>query len=83
MISTENMAAPHAMPSNDSFIRVDLVEDFENPIANFRSQEEIPVDASPSESTSLNYPKLQAVLCMGLSAAVSVGLIIWAIKLFR
>jgi hypothetical protein len=29
-----------------------------------------------------NFNKLQAVLCMAASAAVSIGLIIWAVKSF-
>lgn len=44
------------------------------------------VDFAPSENTikaqarNFNFNKLQAVLCMAASAAVSVALIVWAIN---
>lgn len=31
---------------------------------------------------SFNFNKLQAVICMAVSAAVSIALIVWAIKAF-
>ena len=43
--------------------------------------------AARTETTSageggFNYNKLQAVLCMVSSAAVSIGLIVWAVRAF-
>ena len=41
--------------------------------AAFHAKEKVP---------RFNFTKLQAVLCMAASAAVSIGLIIWAVKSF-
>lgn len=43
--------------------------------------DEVALD-SVEVKTSFNYNKLQAVICMAASAAVSVGLIMWAVKSF-
>ncbi|MBI1892315.1 MAG: hypothetical protein HYS18_16850 [Burkholderiales bacterium] len=43
--------------------------------------EEVTIDSVEVEK-GFNYNKLQAVICIALSAVVSVGLILWAVKTF-
>jgi hypothetical protein len=38
------------------------------------------VKTESSAASHFNFAKLQAVICMAVSAAVSIGLIVWAVK---
>lgn len=43
------------------------------------AENEVQTETTPVGGSSFNFNKLQAVLCMASSAAVSIGLIAWAV----